>query len=318
MLFRQLQSFLQMVFICSIFFLSSCVGAGTSTSPSNSPSVYFSDTNGVFQNNRKIGETSSVLVSHDGVIYAAHNGNLFYKDIKTSQWIALSSNKLDWDIRSVAFNKDTPYVSTYTSDTPNNSGNIYKLSNGKWELLNKPGYFDLEVLIVIKNNIIYASTWSQGVFKANLDEGSTIEWKPLGNPGRYINSLAVDESGTIYVAELSTNKIYSSTIDSTWVLLDSSVSADAEINAIASSENTLYVGTRAGQVLKSTDNNTLSLINADGLGNSGIDTIAIDSGKLYVGTEDGNIFSLELDGGTSWSNLYLGEGLAIDYLTIGF
>ena len=316
MLFRQLQNFLQMVFICSIFFLSSCVGAGTSTSPSNSPSVYFSDTDGVFQNNRKIGDTSSVLVSHNGVIYAAHNGNLFYKDIKTSQWIALSSNKLDWDIRSVAFNKDTPYVSTYTSDT--NSGNIYKLSKGNWESLNKPDCFDLDALIVIKNNTIYASTWSQGVFKAILDEGGTIKWIPLGNPGGNINSLAVDESGTIYVAYLGTNKIYSSTIDSPWVLLDSSVSADAEINAIAASENTLYVGTRAGQVLKSTDHNTLSLIKAGGLGNSGIDTIAIDSGKLYVGTEDGNIFSLELDGGTSWSNLYLGEGLAIDYLTIGF
>jgi hypothetical protein len=160
-------------------------------------------------------------------------------------------------------------------------------------------------------DIIYAGTYSEGVFKS-VDSGTS--WTPIntGLTDLYIWTMAINPASpnTLYVAT-SFDGIFK-TVDggASWSPINNGLT-DFYVSTLAvdpANQNVLYAGTYGSGVFKTTDGGASWSPTNLGLTNPYIYTLAINPAIpniLYAGTEGSGVIQ-SIDGGSTWAPMNAG------------
>jgi len=169
--------------------------------------------------------------------------------------------------------------------------------------VNGPSIMDL----AINNSDHVFAVGNNGVYRTT-DNGNTWENVSTGLPSAAVNSIAINNSGRIFVG-LYGEKIYRSDDNgSTWERLDSGLSTSTVYVSMAiNSSGHIFAGTNGAHVYRSIDNGDNWERLTNGLSEAQVWALEIDSeDRIFAGT-GASVFR-STDNGNTWSQQNMGSG----------
>ena len=255
------------------------------------------------------GSVVSVVVNKKGIIYSGVNkynergANVFA--YTNNNWVPNSQPiPQNYLISQLATYNDDLYVAT-------NSGYVYLLNNGQWELVNSSIVDSqaLTSLIVDESDNIFTGSRSGFVYESVAGVWESVNSQPLPTSEDnyntdFANVLAIDHNNNLFIGT-ENGYVYESAAGQ-WESISSGNTADGSaITSLAiDSNNNLFAGTRTGYVYESANGSWLTLNNniIPDVYYDGANSLTIDSNNnLFLGTSYGFVYESVAGG---WQTIY--------------
>lgn len=305
---------------------------------------YITDKNGLSSN------TIYCMLIHDGVMYiGTDNGLNVSKDGGNTFITWTTANGLsDNAIRYLKVYNGELYVGTENMVSVTTDGTSWRILGANFQEKKIRGiYYDGSRLYIGTTSGMYISTdmgntFTRRKFPTNLsivsdiegysdtlyvgtteglmiskDGGTTIIPKTNadGLAADFVNDIAIDPDGNLYVVSIWGDLSISNDGGSTWhnKTTDDGI-VDSQMCAVSYFNGSLYIATSGGLSVSTDHGNTFSnYYTKNAIPAEYVYDVATRGGKIYIATDAG--LAVSADGGMSWRNYTMADGLVANFLT---
>jgi hypothetical protein len=190
----------------------------------------------------------------------------------------------------------------FVSTSP--GGLLYSSDDGtNWTSL---GLRDMDIreMAVAKNGSLLVT--GPGVYRST-DAGTTWSISSSGITVSRTRAIAVNSSGTLFVASYLGGVFKSTNNGSTWAAINSGMPDYDDFDLQVKEPNLLFLGTGTSGVYRSTDEGSTWVQTASGMSYLNISSLALSAnGTLYAGTWDQSTVYKSTNNGTTWASASAG------------